>query len=65
MRAGRVQVDYLDDATLPAIGDVLCRLRPHVLHYAGHGAGTIGDKAASFLALEDDNGRTSPRPSPT
>ncbi len=57
--AGRVQVDYLDDATLPAIGDALRRLRPHVLHYTGHGA---YDQAAgaSFLALEDDEGRMKP-----
>ena len=31
------QVEYLDDATLPAIGDTLRRFRPHVLHYTGHG----------------------------
>ena len=56
-RAGRVEVEYLDDATLPAIGDALRRFRPHVLHYTGHGYYDKA-KAASFLALEDDDGCT-------
>jgi hypothetical protein len=57
VRAGRVQVEYLDDATLPAIGEALRRFQPHVLHYTGHGS---YDKAKerSFLALEDDSGQT-------
>jgi hypothetical protein len=38
VRAGRVQVEYLDDATLPAIGEALRRFQPHVLHYTGHGS---------------------------
>ena len=57
VRGGRVQVEYLDDATLPAIGDALRRFRPHVLHYTGHGYYDKA-KAASFLALEDDDGCT-------
>jgi tetratricopeptide (TPR) repeat protein len=56
-RAGRVEVEYLDDATLPAIGEALRRFRPHVLHYTGHGY-YDKTKAASFLALEDDDGCT-------
>ena len=56
-RAGRVEVEYLDDATLPAIGEALRRFRPHVLHYTGHGYYDKA-KAASFLALEDDDGCT-------
>jgi hypothetical protein len=57
VRAGRVQVEYLDDATLPAIGEALRRFRPHVLHYTGHGK--YDEKAErSFLALEDDSGKT-------
>ena len=56
-RAGRVEVEYLDDATLPAIGEALRRFRPHVLHYTGHGYYDRA-KAASFLALEDDDGCT-------
>ena len=31
VRAGRVRVEYLDDATLPAIGEALSRFQPHVL----------------------------------
>jgi tetratricopeptide (TPR) repeat protein len=37
-RAGQVQVDYLDDATLPALQDALSRTPYHVLHFTGHGA---------------------------
>ena len=59
VRAGRVQVDYLDDATLPAIGDALRQLKPHILHYTGHGTYDQA-KGASFLALEDDDGCTKP-----
>ena len=56
VRTGRVQVHYLDDATLPAIGDALRDFKPHVLHYTGHG---VYDKAQerSFLALEREDGR--------
>ena len=57
--AGHVEVEYLDDATLPAIGEALRRFQPHVLHYNGHGYYDKA-KAASFLALEDDDGRTRP-----
>ncbi len=37
-RADQVQVDYLDDATLPALQDALSRTPYHVLHFTGHGA---------------------------
>jgi tetratricopeptide (TPR) repeat protein len=57
VQTGRAEVDYLDDATLPAIGDALRQLKPHVLHYTGHGA-YDPDRGASFLALEDENGCT-------
>jgi hypothetical protein len=59
VRAGRVRVEYLDDATLPAIGDTLRRFRPHVLHYTGHGS-YDPQKERSYLALEDDGGKTRP-----
>jgi tetratricopeptide (TPR) repeat protein len=57
VRANRVQVEYLDDATLPAIGETLRRFRPHLLHFTGHG---LYERAAgrSFLALESEDGRT-------
>jgi hypothetical protein len=57
VRVGRVQVEYLDDATLPAIGEALRRFQPHVLHYTGHGSYDV-EKERSFLALEDDSGKT-------
>jgi tetratricopeptide (TPR) repeat protein len=59
VRAGRVRVEYLDDATLPAIGDTLRSFRPHVLHYTGHGS-YDPQKEQSYLALEDDSGKTRP-----
>jgi len=57
VRVGRVRVEYLDDATLPAIGEALRRFQPHVLHYTGHGF-YDAEKERSFLALEDDSGKT-------
>lgn len=56
-RANRVQVEYLDDATLPRIGEMLRRFQPHVFHDTGHG---VYDKvqAAIILALEREDGRT-------
>jgi len=59
VRAGRAQVEYLDDATLPAIGEALRRFKPHVLHYTGHGK-YDGETERSFLALEDEGGNTRP-----
>ncbi len=56
VRANRVQVEYLDDATLPAIGEVLGRFRPHVLHYTGHGV-YQAEAERSVLALEQEDGR--------
>ncbi len=43
-RADQVQVDYLDDATLPALQDALSRTPYHVLHFTGHGAFIKKDK---------------------
>jgi tetratricopeptide (TPR) repeat protein len=57
VRVGRVQVEYLDDATLPAIGEALRRFQPHVLHYTGHGS-YDKEKERSYLALEDEGGKT-------
>ena len=54
----RVQVEYLDDATLEAVGEALRRFRPHVLHYTGHGQLRRGAGAAAILALETDAGET-------
>jgi len=57
VRAGRLQVQYLDDATLANLGAVLREFKPHILHYTGHGAYNPKTKR-SFLALEDDDGQT-------
>jgi CHAT domain-containing protein len=59
VRAGRVQVEYLDDATLSAIGEALRRFQPHILHYTGHGK-YEEEAERSYLALEDDSGQTRP-----
>ncbi|MCA9927639.1 MAG: CHAT domain-containing protein [Anaerolineales bacterium] len=58
-QARRVQVQYLDDATLSNIGDSLRDFNPHVLHYTGHGA---FDKKTdrSYLLLENDDGESRP-----
>jgi len=56
-REGRIQVQYLDDATLPNIGAKLKEFNPHILHYTGHGA-YDARSGRSFLALEDDDGLT-------
>jgi len=54
---GLVVLHFLDDATLDAIEGQLLRVGYHVVHYTGHGA---YDEATgrSYLALEDDEGRT-------
>ena len=57
VRKGLVVLHFLDDATLEAIEGQLLRVGYHVVHYTGHGA---YDEATgrSYLALEDDEGRT-------
>lgn len=57
VRAGRIRVEYLDDASLPNIGATLRSFKPHILHYTGHGA-YDAKNGRSFLALEDDDGQT-------
>ncbi|MFQ5856175.1 MAG: CHAT domain-containing protein [Anaerolineae bacterium] len=57
VRTGRVRVEYLDDATLPGIGEALRRFQPHVLHYTGHGD-YDSESGRSFLALEREDGST-------
>lgn len=54
-RAGRIQVEYLDDATLENIGYSLREFDPHVLHYTGHGA-YDKETARSYLLLENEDG---------
>ncbi|HFQ94230.1 MAG TPA: CHAT domain-containing protein, partial [Anaerolineae bacterium] len=56
-RRGLIRTEYLDDATLEAIGDALKTFNPHVIHYTGHGV-YKRQEARSYLALEKENGRT-------
>lgn len=60
-RQSLIQTEYLEDATLEAIGDALKSFNPHVLHYTGHGAYREDKEtpanSRSFLALEKENGK--------
>ncbi len=56
-REGLVAVDYLDDATFPALQDALSRQTYHVLHYTGHGAFSHKENKG-VLCFEDAQGRT-------
>ncbi len=57
-RAGRLILDVLDEATLPALQDALKRQAPyHILHYIGHG--TYAHKQRrGFLCFEKRGGET-------
>jgi len=61
-RHGRVQLDFLDDATLDGLRDQLSREDYHVLHYTGHGAFVAGakpgDKGRGCLCFEQPDGKT-------
>ncbi|MBE2225384.1 MAG: CHAT domain-containing protein, partial [Anaerolineae bacterium] len=60
-RDGLIQTEYLEDATLEAIGEALKRFNPHVVHYTGHGVFREDKKkpenSRSYLALEKENGK--------
>ena len=56
VRAGHIDIDYLEDATLDQIDETVRTVNPHVIHYTGHG-GYDREKQASFLALENDDGK--------
>lgn len=57
LRAGLVQVAYVDDATLDNIGARMRDFQPHVVHYTGHGM-YDRQRERSYLALEDEDGNT-------
>lgn len=59
VRTERVQAQYLDDATLEAIGQAVRSFQPHVLHYTGHGKYDEA-QGRSTLALENEEGQTRP-----
>jgi hypothetical protein len=56
---GIVKVDFLEEATLENIRDAVMDDRYHIIHYTGHG-GRDEATGESFLALEDDDGKTYP-----
>jgi tetratricopeptide (TPR) repeat protein len=56
---GIVKVDFLEEATLENIRDAVMDDRYHLIHYTGHG-GRDETTGESFLALEDDDGKTHP-----
>lgn len=55
-RAGLLQMELLEDATLSSLQERLSRTTYDVLHYAGHAAYSEA-KRAGELYFEDDNGR--------
>lgn len=61
-RGGLIRTEYLEDATLEAIGEALKNFNPHVIHYTGHGIFKEDkqkpENSRSYLALEQDDGRT-------
>ena len=54
-----VKVDFLEEATLENIRDAVMDDKYHIIHYTGHG-GRDEATGESFLALEDDDGKTHP-----
>lgn len=56
---GIVKVDFLEEATLENIRDAVLDDKYHIIHYTGHG-GRDEATGESFLALEDDDGKTHP-----
>lgn len=57
IRAGRLVMDVLDEASLPVLQDTLQRQPYHVLHYIGHGTYTYKQQRG-FLCFEKCNGET-------
>ncbi len=59
IQTGKLQLDVLDDATLPSLQQAFLRGRYHVLHYIGHGAYSH-KQHRGFLCFEDEIGDTDP-----
>ena len=57
--AGRVKLDLLEDATLPALQDRMREREYHVFHYVGHGAFDERQQDG-MLVLEDKEGLSRP-----
>ncbi len=58
-QSGQVQVDYLDDVTLPDLEKALREVPYHVLHYIGQGHYNPKQKRG-YLCFEDTIGSTDP-----
>jgi len=57
-RAGYLEVDYLEIATLSNIRSKVKHFKPHILHYTGHGGKQPDNE--TYLACEDDDGNLKP-----
>lgn len=58
-RDGRLEIDYLEIATLGNIRSKVKHFQPHILHYTGHG-GKLPFTNETYLAGEDDDGEEKP-----
>jgi len=54
---GRIEIEFEDEATLTNIQSRLDEMKPHIIHYTGHGSYEDG---VGYLILEDDDGRARP-----
>jgi len=55
--SGKVEIEFEDEATLTNIQARLDEMKPHIIHYTGHGSYEDG---VGYLILEDDDGRARP-----
>ncbi len=57
VRDGRLEIEVLDEATLPALRETLTQGAFHIVHYIGHGAYTPKQQRG-FLCFERHSGET-------
>ncbi|MBD3233435.1 MAG: CHAT domain-containing protein, partial [candidate division Zixibacteria bacterium] len=57
--AGRMEVEFLDEASLRNIQERLDEEEHHILHYTGHGV-YREDEDRGYLVMENDTGKTRP-----
>ncbi len=57
--ANRIEIEFLDEASLPNIQDRLDEEEFHILHYTGHGVYNEKEDKG-YLILEDDAGKARP-----
>jgi tetratricopeptide (TPR) repeat protein len=58
-REGKLEIDYLEIATLTNLRSKIKHFQPHILHYTGHG-GKDPLTNETYLACEDDDGEVKP-----